>query len=128
VSDRPVQIIFDSSAIVAFTRGSLDVGEVLHEVGDEEAAAGLPLLCLVHAHPAVTDTGLLELLVAHPATVILAPAGESWRALAVAQQVVGRVDAASAVLDALDADCPILTGQPALYGGLEGEGRIIALS
>lgn len=57
---------------------------------------------------------------------MLAPAAASWRALAAAQQMVGRVDAASAVLDAIDADCAILTAQPALYAGLEGgDGRII---
>jgi hypothetical protein len=44
VSDQPVKVILDTSAIVAFTRGSIDVGEVITEVHDEYAAAGLPVL------------------------------------------------------------------------------------
>jgi hypothetical protein len=49
VSERPVRILLDASAIVAFTRASVDVGEVIAEVDEEDAAVGLPLLCLVEA-------------------------------------------------------------------------------
>ena len=41
-TDRPIRLIFDTSAIVAFTRQSIHVGEVLAEVADEHAVAGLP--------------------------------------------------------------------------------------
>src|SRR4051794_33304744 len=64
VSDRPVRILLDASAIVAFCRGtSVDVGEVNDEVNDEGAAAGLPLLCLVEGRRAIADTDLLDVLV-----------------------------------------------------------------
>lgn len=39
MTDRPIKIIFDTSAITAFTRSSIDVGEVLAEVNDENGAA-----------------------------------------------------------------------------------------
>lgn len=74
MSHLPVRVLLDTSAIVAFCRGtSVDVGEVIGEVHEEHAAAGLPLLCLVEARRAIADTDLLDLLVAHQATVIVAP-------------------------------------------------------
>jgi hypothetical protein len=41
VSDRPVKVILNASAIAAFTRGTVDVGEVIAEINDEYSAAGL---------------------------------------------------------------------------------------
>jgi hypothetical protein len=127
VKGRPVRVLFDASAIIAFTRGSIDVGETLAEVNDEDAAAGLPILCLVEASRAVSDTDRLDLLVAHPATAVLVPRPDDWQALAVTYETVGRLDAASAVLAAIDLDCLILTGQSGLYGGLAGGGPIIPI-
>jgi len=127
VSDRPIRVLLDASAIVAFTRGSIDVGETIAEVNDEQAAAGLPILCLVEATRAVADTDRLDLLVAHPATAIITPHPDDWRALAATCETVGRLDAASAVLAAIDVDCLVLTGQPGLYAGLAGGGPIIAI-
>jgi hypothetical protein len=128
VSQRSVRVLLDASAIVTFTRGiSVDVGEVIGEVNDEGAAAGLPLLCLVEARRAIADTDLLDLLVNHQATTIVPPHGDSWRALCATYDTVGRLDAASAVLAAYDLDCLILTAQPALYAGLASGGPIIAL-
>ncbi|WP_433321355.1 hypothetical protein ACQP0U_21955 [Micromonospora sp. CA-269861] len=46
----------------------------------------------------LTDTDLLDLLIAHDATAIVAPAAAEWRALAATYDTVGRLDAASAVL------------------------------
>lgn len=82
MKDRPVQVLLDASAIVAFTRSSIHVGEVIAEVDDEQAAVGLPLLCLVEATRAVADPDRLDLLVNHRATVILADDAADWRALA----------------------------------------------
>jgi hypothetical protein len=127
VKGRPVRVLLDASAIIAFTRGSIDVGEILAEVNDEDAAAGLPILCLVEASRAVSDTDRLDLLVAHPATAVLVPRPDDWQALAVTYETVGRLDAASAVLAAIDLDCLILTGQSGLYGGLAGGGPIIPI-
>lgn len=51
----------------------------------------------------------------------------SWRALAITHDTVGRLDAASAVLIAIDLGCDVLTSQPGLYAGLAGGGPIISL-
>jgi hypothetical protein len=125
MTDRPVQVLLDASAIVAFTRSSIHVGEVIAEVDDEQAAVGLPLLCLVEATHAVADTDRLDLLVNHRATVILADEPADWRALAATYDIVGRIDAASAALAAVDLDVALLTAQPGLYGGMADGGPII---
>jgi hypothetical protein len=125
MSDRPVQVLLDASAIVAFTRGSVHVGEVIAEVDDEQAAVGLPLLCLVEATRAVADGGRLDLLLHHRATVILATEAADWQALAATYDMVGRLDAASAALAAVDLDAALLTAQPGLYGGMADGGPVI---
>ncbi len=125
MSDRPVQVLLDASAIVAFTRGSIHVGEVIAEVDDEQAAVGLPLLCLVEATRAVTDPDRLHLLVNHPAAVILADDATDWQALAATYNIVGRIDAASAALAAVDLDVSLLSAQPGLYGGMADGGPVI---
>ncbi|MEU8007050.1 hypothetical protein AB0B66_38305 [Catellatospora sp. NPDC049111] len=125
MSDRPVRVILDAGAIKAFTLGSIDVGEVIAEVADEGAAVGLPILCLVEAARSVADTDRLDLLADHSAVVVLSPWPTDWRALAVTCDIVGRLDAASAVLAAYDLDCSVLTNQPGLYAGLADGGPII---
>jgi rRNA-processing protein FCF1 len=67
VSDRPIRIVLDTSAILEFARESLNVGEVIAEVDDEKAAFGLPALCLVEANRAAAEDGRIELLLSHPA-------------------------------------------------------------
>lgn len=127
MSDRPVRVLLDASAIVAFTRGSLDVGEIIAEVDDENAAVGLPQLCLVEAEHAVADAARLELLVTHRATTLVADEAEQWQALAAMYEIVGRLDAASAALTAIDLSVDVLTTQPGLYGGLAGGGPVIGV-
>ncbi|SCL30650.1 hypothetical protein [Micromonospora inyonensis] len=66
-------------------------------------------------------------VVNHPAALVITPDPEGWRALAVTYETVGRLDAASAVLAAIDLGCDVLTGQPGLYAGLAGGGPIIPI-
>jgi hypothetical protein len=118
VTDRPIRLVLDTSAVVAYTRGSIHVGEVLSEISDEQGAAALPLACLVEAAPAVADSARLMLLVNHPATSVLADGAELWQSLAAMREVVGRPDSASAALSAIDFDVDVLTRWPRLYDGI----------
>ncbi|XTZ13863.1 hypothetical protein ACQSSU_20415 [Micromonospora echinospora] len=128
MSEVIVRVVLDASAIVAFTRQSIDVGEVIAEVADEPGCVfGLPVLCLAEANRAVADQDRLDILVNHPAALVITPDPEAWRALAVTYETVGRLDAASAVLAAIDLGCDVLTGQPGLYAGLAGGGPIIPI-
>ncbi|MGC4808638.1 hypothetical protein [Micromonospora sp. DT233] len=126
MNDRPVRIVLDTSAILAFCHESIHVGEVIAEVADEECLVGLPVLCLAEAYRAA-DQDRLELLENHPAVVVLTIDPFSWRALAVTCETVGRADAASALLAAVDAGGYVLTAQPGLYAGLAGGGPIIPI-
>ncbi|MCX5070895.1 hypothetical protein OOJ91_34165 [Micromonospora lupini] len=128
MTDPTVRVVLDSSAIVAFCRESIGVGEVIAEVADEEGCVvGLPVLCLAEAARVVTDQDRLALLVSHRAVEVLSPDPDSWQALAVTLDTVGRVDAATAVLAAIDLGCHVLSGQPGLYGGIAGGGPVIGI-
>ena len=129
MTDTPtVRVILDTSAIVAFCRESIDVGEVIAEVADEPGCVfALPILCLVEASRAVADRDRLDLLTNHHAAEIITPDPDAWRALAITHDTVGRLDAATAVLAAIDLGCDVLTAQPGLYAGLVGGGPIIPI-
>jgi hypothetical protein len=122
---RSIRVVLDASAIVAFTRESIHVGEVLAEIDDGRGAAAMPLQCLVEAIHAVADTERLDLLVKHRATVLISDEPADWQVLAATYDIVGRVDAASAALAAIDNECDVLTRHPGLYAGLNAGGLVI---
>jgi hypothetical protein len=125
VTERPVRLILDTSAIIAFTHGSIDVGELIAEIDDEDAAVGIPVLCLVAASHATEDTDRLHLLVHHAASALLDLRAVDWRVLAAIGETVGRLDAAAALLAAIDLRCQILSSDIEWYAGLAGGGPII---
>jgi hypothetical protein len=125
VSDRPIRLILDRSAVVAYTRGSIHVGEVLAEINDEAGCAAIPLPCLVEAARAAADHSRLELLVDHEATLVLADDPSKWRDLAALRDVVDSHDGVSAALAAIDLDVDILTRTPRLYAGVAGGDLVI---
>jgi hypothetical protein len=126
VTDRPVTLVLDTSAIIAYTRAetAIHVGDVLVQVVDEDALAVLPASCLAEALPSVADPDMLDLLVAHEATTVLADGPDMWRDLAAMVEITGRPDSASAALAAIDFTASILTRAPLLYAGLR-DGRMV---
>jgi hypothetical protein len=115
VSDRPIRVVLDTSAIVAYTHGSIDVGEVIAEVDDEVGAVALPVACLVEAHLVVADHDRLMVLARHPATVVLTVDPDDWTLVADLAHAGGRSDAATAALIAGDHGATVLTRQPDMY-------------
>lgn len=120
VADRPIKVILDRSAVIAYTRQSVPVGELLIEINDEQGSAAIPLDCLVEAAVAVEDHARLAVLVEHPATTLLGGEPGKWRDLVALREVVGAHDAASAALAAIDLDVDIFTRTPRLYAGVAG--------
>lgn len=124
---RPIKVVLDASAIVEFTRASIHVGETLAEIDDEHGAAAIPLACLIEAVHAVADVDRLDLLVAHDATVMITDDSADWQVLAATYDIVGRAEAASAALAALDNGCAVFTRHPGLYAGMEADGLTLAI-
>jgi len=127
VRRRPVHLILDTSAIQAFTRASIDVGEIISEVNDESAAFGLPVLCLVEANRTAADQERLEILLRHEAATVLDVRASNWRELAAMSAGIDSLAAASAALATVDLRCFILTSEPQLYVRSGMIDRIIAL-
>ena len=125
MSDRPVRVVLDTSAIVAYTHGSIDVGEVIAEVDDEYGAVALPVLCLIEAYRVTADRDRLDVLVNHPATVVLDIDPADWRAVADLAGAGGRIDAAVAALLAVDYWATLLTRQSGWYAGMGADFPII---
>lgn len=126
MSDRPIHLVLDTSAIVAYTRGSMAVGELIGEVAAEGGVVAVPFLCLSQAAVQAEDSALLTVLATHPTTEVLADEAEEWPAHAALWEVVGRADAASAMLLSLDYEVDLLTGVERLYAGV-GSNRVIPI-
>jgi hypothetical protein len=127
MSDRPIRIVLDASAIRAFLHTSVDVGEIIAEVDDEQGSVGLPVLCLIEATKAVADDGRLNHLIEHEVATLLDVNASDWRALAAVHEDVDRLDAASAALATIDFRCFVLTDQPDVYSGAGMIDRIVEL-
>jgi hypothetical protein len=127
VRRRPIYLILDTSAIRAFARASIDVGEIISEVNDESAAVGLPVLCLVEANRTAADQERLEILLRHEAATVLDVRASNWRELAAMSAGIDSLAAASAALATVDLRCFILTSEPQLYTRSGLTERIIAL-
>jgi len=123
---RPIRLIFDTSAVVAYTRGSIHTGELLTEIDNEGGVVGLPTLCLTEAHWMVSDRDRLRLLIDHHATAIVEPSAD-WAALGALQDAIGALDATAAMLSAIDEEGFVLTSRPILYGSIDGGGLTIPI-
>lgn len=121
-----MRLVLDTTAVTSWVRGSFAVGETLAEIDDEEGAAVIPLWCWVEA---VHDTAAigrerLDLLLAHPATFLVADDAADWEMLAGLRLLTGRIDCASAAWLALDLDVDVMTRHPGWYQKING-GRMV---
>jgi hypothetical protein len=124
--DQQIRVVYDTSAILAFVRGSIHAGELLAVVGEEGGTVGLPMACLAEANWMVGDRGMLDLLLDHYATDLIATP-EDWLALGAMQDVTGLQDAASAALSAVNLECNVLSARPGLYVGMAGSAPVIPI-
>jgi hypothetical protein len=120
MSDRPVLLVLDTSAILAYVQGSIHVGEPISEVADDGGVAGLPEDCLAEARWAIADESRLQMLINHEATEVISRAA-GWTVLADAIGRFGLPDAAAAALVAAGSRCGVLTRRPDIYCGTDGD-------
>lgn len=111
-----IDLILDTSAVSAYIKGSMNVGETLAEVADNEAHFAVPALCLIEAvRLGGPDAAAgAELLAGHTCCEVL-PVPADWLTLALASHFFGRTDIAWVFLAAGVRDAAILTAEPASY-------------
>jgi hypothetical protein len=70
-----VRVVLDSSAVVAYGRGSLAVGELIAIVAEEQGTVAVPITCLAEAYGAVkgVEAAVLEYLAVGLAAVTVLP-------------------------------------------------------
>lgn len=122
---RPVRLVLDTSAVAAWVRESLAVGELLAEVDDEHGAVIVPLACLIEVAHVTPHPERLDLLIAHPAVFLLSDDPADWRPLAATRTIVGRADLASAAWFSLDLGVDVMTREARWYAGVAGGRRVL---
>ncbi|GAA0919282.1 hypothetical protein [Virgisporangium aurantiacum] len=119
-------LVLDTSAIIAYATGSVDVGEPISEVNDAGGVVVVPVVCLVEAAREVDD-GMLHVLAEHPASDLEPLADDGWPMAAATTRMLGRLDLAVALIAAASGGGFVLTGEPEAYGTL-GEDVVIPLT
>lgn len=118
---RPVRLILDRSALLAYTAGSMHVAEPVHEITHDGVMFGVPAVAAAEALAALTsgpDHATLRRLLKLDTCAVLDTCGEDWDELAYWRHVTGRIDTAAAVLSAFEHEATILSGEGKLYQGL----------
>ena len=110
-------MVLDTTAALAFARGSINVGEVLAEVDDEDASFAVPIVCVIEAAARLgAGDAMVRVLVQRPACVVTPLRRDDWPVLARDVRTLGRLDLAAVALTAADTGAHILTGEPDAYG------------
>jgi hypothetical protein len=118
-----VTLILDTSAVVAYTHQSINIGEPISEVHDEGGQVLIPVVCLLEA-TRTADQHILGILVAHPAVTVEPLTGDQWPTLAHALSTLKRLDLTTALHAAYRVGGYVLTTEPQAYGD-EGGSLII---
>jgi hypothetical protein len=118
-------LVLDTSAILAYAAGSVDVGEPITEVHSDGGRVLVPVVCLIEAARQVDDD-MLQVLVHNPACRVEPLAVDLWAAVAAGCRVLGRLDLAVALLAATAGGGFVLTGDPDAYGA-PGEDSVIPI-
>ncbi|PZF89366.1 hypothetical protein [Micromonospora endophytica] len=117
--DVEIRAVLDTSAMLSFSRGHVHVGELLVDIADEGAYAGLPTVALLEAYaqssadrPASARLGVLATL---PGVAVLPlAAGHAAEVATTVPLVKGDLARAHAVWAALRHDAYYLTTEPHL--------------
>jgi hypothetical protein len=122
VSDaaRTVRLVLDATAVSAWTRGSVAVGEMLIEIDEEHGAVIIPLSCLIEAAhaTALLERDRLSLLIGHAATFLVSDNPDDWLALSELRVLTERADRASAALIGLDYGVDVMTRDARWYSSV----------
>lgn len=117
MTEPPIRLVLDETAVVAYGRGNVAVGEIIAEIADEDARIAVPDLCLVEGARQLDmdHWHTLDLLVGHSHIERL-DVPEDWRGVAVAARLLGSTSRAVAMLAAVDLRAYLLTAEPETFG------------
>jgi len=118
VKDPTVRLVLDTSAVLAYAAGSIDLGETITEVVDEGGRFGASAICLAEAVRLVDDERALgvPLLTRHPRFTTLPALAEDWDRIGYWAKELCTVDRAVTVVEVLDRpDGYLVTRQSAVY-------------
>ncbi|MBO0883782.1 MAG: hypothetical protein J2P17_26290, partial [Mycobacterium sp.] len=117
-----IRAVLDTSAIRAYTAGSIDVGEIIGQLSDEGVQFGLPALCLIDAAIGATarDLAMLNLLTHHTAAALMPLDTDQWQRIAAASSLYGATGRACAVIPVIDHNAEyVITAEPDAYPGVD---------
>jgi len=102
VNDPTVRLVLDTSAVLAYADGSIDLGEVITEVVDEAQRFAVPAPCLIEASRLARDDQAAgtRLLVHHTHCVVLPLPADGWEPVAARARTLGRADLAACLVEA----------------------------
>ncbi|MGC4814448.1 hypothetical protein ACLQ29_28285 [Micromonospora sp. DT228] len=112
--DRPVRLVLDRAALLAYVAGSVHVGEPLHEVIQDRNRFGVTAVTAAETLAIVSDPkerATLHRLLTLDACEVLSTEGHSWHELSYWRTVTGRADLATTALAVLEHDASILTAE-----------------
>jgi hypothetical protein len=118
MKDPAVRLVLDTSAVLAYSVGSIDLGETIAEVVDEGGRFGASVACLAEAVRLVAnDRGFgVPLLTRHPRFAALPVLAEDWDRIGYWAKELGAVDRAATVIEVLDRpDGYLVTADPDAY-------------
>lgn len=117
MKDLEIQLVLDSSAVLAYAAGSIDLGETIAEVVDEGARFGASVVALAEASRLVRPDDALgiPLLTRHARFEPLPAESQDWTRIAWWSRALGSVDRAAAVVEALDHEAYVVTTEPEAY-------------
>jgi hypothetical protein len=118
VKDPAIRLVLDTSAVLAYAAGSIDLGETIAEVVDEGGRFAASAVCLAEGIRLIEDDRALgvPLLTRHPRFVPLPVLAEDWDRLGYWARELGRIDRATAVVEVLDRpDGYLVTAEPRQY-------------
>lgn len=113
-NERPVRLVLDRSALLAYVAGSVHVAEPIHEVTQDRVRFGVTAISVIETLAMISDSKdrqLLHRLLDLDACAVLDTPGPSWQELSYWRGVTGRVDLATTVMACLEHRAPILTGE-----------------
>jgi hypothetical protein len=116
-------LVLDTSALVAYASGSIDVGEPITEVANEGGRVVIPVVCLIEAAQSA-DEAMLNMLVGHSGCDVVPLTVDAWPAVAAGYRVLGRLDLSVALYLATTRNGFLLTHEPDAYGA-PGEDTVI---